>query len=456
MNAPTDWVSAIAILAAGLILGVILFVFLGKKKSRTLGGDIDLERKDLEAKRDALIQLLRDLETDPKLTPDQLSTERRRLELETANVLRQLDGLAPAPVAEDLAVPAAATTSTSSMNPAVKGFIWGAASFLMLFGLGYFVMKSANPREEGGSVTGGMMGGAQNAGAQQQAAPNDPMVKQLEAAVQQQPENLQLRNDLAQAYLERDYMMGVFEQTKFVLERAPEDSRALTFQALVRMAMGEQVPATEMLQRATKSDPKNLDAWVALAWLYAQSDNMKEAEAMIAQAATVSPADKPKLDDIFQQMKQHVAEAKMAPAAQIPASGELPPGHPPVDGAAPAQAAMPQPGMQRPVVADDGRSVHVTLELAPGAKMRTGVLYVMAKRPQGGPPVAVKRMMATNFPMTFDLGSADSMMGQPLPDSFLLEARLDSDGDAATKPPTDPSASQQNVAPGATVKLSLK
>ena len=37
-----------------------------------------------------------------------------------------------------------------------------------------------------------------------------------------------------------------------------------------------------------------------------------------------------------------------------------------------------------------------------------------------------------------------------------LEARLDSDGDAATKPPTDPSASQNDVTPGAVVKLALK
>jgi hypothetical protein len=48
------------------------------------------------------------------------------------------------------------------------------------------------------------------------------------------------------------------------------------------------------------------------------------------------------------------------------------------------------------------------------------------------------------------------MMGQPLPDKFRLEARLDSDGDAMTRPPTDPSAMQNDVAPGASVKLALK
>ena len=37
-----------------------------------------------------------------------------------------------------------------------------------------------------------------------------------------------------------------------------------------------------------------------------------------------------------------------------------------------------------------------------------------------------------------------------------LDARLDSDGDAATKPPTDPSAMQAQVAAGSVVTLTLK
>jgi len=68
----------------------------------------------------------------------------------------------------------------------------------------------------------------------------------------------------------------------------------------------------------------------------------------------------------------------------------------------------------------------------------------------------VKRMQVGSFPVTLQLSSADSMMGQPLPDKFRLEARLDSDGDAMTRTPADPSAMQNDVAPGASVKLALK
>jgi len=437
MNAPTDWVSAIAILSAGLVVGLLFVIFFNKKKSaRKIGGEKDLAYKDLHAKRDALVQQLRDLDENASVD------ERKRLERETAAVLRQLDERRGGDLVME---PSAAPAST--MNPAMKGFLWGAGSFAALGLLGYLVMQAASPRQEGGSITGG------EPSAQMQTQRPDPVVQQLEAAVQRDPENLALRNDLAQAYLERDNLMAVFEQTKLVLAKAPSDSRALTYQGLVRVAMGETELAGQMLEQATKSDPKNLDGWVARAWLYAQGDDMKKAETMIAEAAKQSPDDKARLEEVFTQMKAHVAQVKADPSMQ---ATELPQGHPPIDGAAPAQTANAQMGQTRPAPPADGKSVKVTLSLDPAAKLKAGTLYVMARPAAGGPPVAVKRLNVNAFPVTFDFGSADSMMGQPLPAQFILEARLDSDGDAATKPATDPSATRANVAPGAQVSLALK
>lgn len=438
MNAPTDWVSAIAILSAGLIVGLLFVIFFNRKKStRKLGSEKELAYKDLHAKRDALVQQLRDLDENAS------ADERRRLERETADVLRQLDERRGGDVVME---PVTAAAPASTMNPAMKGFLWGAGSFAALGLLGYLVMQAASPRQEGGSVTGGEPSA-------QMAPRPDPVVQQLEAAVQRDPENIALRNDLAQAYLERDNLMAVFEQTKFVLAKAPTDSRALTYQGLVRVAMGETELAGQMLEQATKSDPKNLDSWVARAWLYAQGDDMKKAESMIAEAAKQSPDDKTRLEEVFTQMKAHVAQMKADPSMQ---ATELPQGHPPIDGAAPTPAANAQMAQTRPAPPADGKSVKVTLSLDPGAKLKAGTLYVMARPAAGGPPVAVKRLNVSSFPVTFDFGSADSMMGQPLPGQFILEARLDSDGDAATKPATDPSASRANVAPGAQVSLALK
>ncbi|HYK03629.1 MAG TPA: tetratricopeptide repeat protein [Thermoanaerobaculia bacterium] len=426
MNAPTDWGTAVAILAAGLILGV-LFVYLFNKRKKTFSEDLVL--KDLQAKRDALVQQLR----DPGVEGD----ERTRLEVETAQVLRQLDAYKSTAPASEAAAPAAA------MDPTVKGFLWGASSVGVLVALGYFVMQQATPREEGGSLTGGFESGAQQQQQQQQQPPTSPMIQQLEAAVQKDPNNLELRNDLAQAYLQANNMMAVFEQTKFVLEKKPDDSRALTFQALVRMAMGDADAATQMLQRATQSNPKNLDGWVSLAWIYVQTDRMADAERMIAEAVKQSPGDKAQLENVFASMKQ----SKNGQPAQT-AEG-LPEGHPPVDGGTPAPPTPSTP-------AATGPSVRVTLNLDAAAKSRSGVLFVIARNPAGGPPVAAKRVMVSSFPMTVELSAADSMMGQPLPPKFRLEARLDSDGDAMTRVPTDPSAMQEGVSVGSAVTLALK
>jgi tetratricopeptide (TPR) repeat protein len=415
MNPPTDWTTPLAILVAGIILGaMVIFYFLNRRKSGPTIA-VDAERKDLEAKRDALIAQLRAL-------PDDAVDERARLETETANVLRKLDATSPLPAARG----ERQVEGPPAMNPTVKGFLWGSASTAALALLFFYVSNAATPRPQGEMATGGIT--SQQQQQQQPQAASDPMVQQLEAAVQRDPNNNQLRLDLAQMYLERDNLMGVFEQTKVVLDRDPRNARALTFGALVRMAMGEVDTATEMLQQATRNDSKSLDSWVALAWVYAQSNRMKDAEAAIGEAIKASPENRGRLEDVLAQMKSHASQ----PAQEQPAAAQAP------------QAAPQGPG------------VRVTLQLDAAATRRSGVLFVIARNPQGGPPVAVKRVMASQFPLTVELTSADSMLGQPLPASFRVEARLDSDGDAATRPPTDPSGAQDGVTPGAILTLALK
>lgn len=429
-QAPTDWVSAVAILAGGIILG-LLFLVLSRRKSAPI--EADLETRDLEAKRDALIQQLRDL--DEKATPE----ERGRLERETADVLRRLDARAASAAASRPATqqPSNPATASSSMNPTIKGFLWGAGSFAVLAAMLFFVWQKSDPREEGQPGTGS------TPMAQQQPA-TDPMIRQLEQAVAKDPQNDALRTMLAGAYFDRENVEGVLEQTSIVLQRNPDNARALTLNALMRLRNEPDV-ALQMLQRSTRIDPKDANSWVALAWVYALSGRMQDAETTVAEGIRASPESKADFEAALAQMKSHAQQAAGAPQiAAATGTDGLPPGHPPVQQ---EPSAAPAAG---------GKSVTVTLDLDPAARSRTGVLFVLARSPAGGPPVAVKRLMATNFPVTIELSAADSMMGQPLPDQFRLEARLDSDGDAMTKPPTDPSARAENVAPGATVKLALK
>jgi hypothetical protein len=88
-----------------------------------------------------------------------------------------------------------------------------------------------------------------------------------------------------------------------------------------------------------------------------------------------------------------------------------------------------------------------------------GVVFVTVRAAgvTSGPPVAVKRFSAAALPGAFAITSADSMMGQELPERVRIDARLDPDGDPLTRVATDPSASIDDVPLGSTgLRLVLK
>jgi cytochrome c-type biogenesis protein CcmH len=425
----TDWLSAAAMLLSGLVIGfMILYSMKWSKAATAAAADRELVRRDLEAKRDALVARMREMTDDD---PD-----RARLEFETAAVLRQLDtsgGQAPSP-AQRTTVPGQAGEPVlhRKRSSAFAGFAWGVLTAAMVGGVIFYVMQSAKPRAENEPTTGAAL---PNATKEQQPPQSDAVIQALEEQVAKTPDDLNLRNELAKAYFDRENLMKVFEQTEFVLKKAPGDAHALTYQALVRMAMGQNDEAQRMLETATKNDPQLVDSFVALAWLYMLRGRAADAEATMNVAMTNHPDQKARLTDVLAQMRAKAA-ARPAEAAAAPAGGAEP-------SVAPAE----------------GPVVHVTLSLAGGSTPpanATIFVYARAAGQTSGPPAAVKRLPVGSFPLSFDLSAADSMMGQPLPPSMRIEARIDSDGNAMTKSPTDLTAAQDNVSSGATVKLALQ
>jgi len=434
MSGSTDWLSAIGILLSGLVLGfMFIYTF---RKNRTAVATADLDRRDLEAKRDALIRQLRELTDDE---PE----ERTRLELEAAKVLRALETPLPAGeggaerrVRGEQATESPKATRKSQSGP-LAGFLWGAGTVAALVFLGYYVFSKAEVKQDPNQtmpMASAQGGGQQMPAQQQRPAQADPAVQKLEQEVSADPNNADKRIALARIYLDKENMMGVFEQTKAVLDKNPNDARAQTYNAIVRMAMGQLDQSTSMLNTATRTDPKLADAWVALAWIHVQKGDKTGAKAAIDSAIENVPAEADRLRDVWNQM------SNVQPS---PAMTDNP--H--------AKAALADPA-----AASSPDAIHLTLSLAPSAATKTGVLYIIARNPgeTAGPPLAVKRVNVTTFPMTVDFSSADSMMGQPLPKKMHLEARLDADGDAATKSPTDPIATADGVSTGATLALTLK
>jgi tetratricopeptide (TPR) repeat protein len=241
-------------------------------------------------------------------------------------------------------------------------------------------------------------------------------VSDLERSVQQNPDNLSLRDDLAKFYLDRNNIDGVAEQTRYVLQRNPNDARALTYSAIVHIIARQPQAAAAMLDRATQSDPNLVDAWVGMAWLSAQGGDIARAEAAMGEAKRRHPEMTARLDELMARLRT--------------------------------------PQQQQQPATSDG--VHVTLNFSGHATR--GAIFVIARAAgvTAGPPAAVKRLPISTFPITVDLSAADSMMGQPLPKKMRIEARIDSDGDPLTKDPKDPSAVLDGVVAGQSVSLTLK
>jgi len=66
------------------------------------------------------------------------------------------------------------------------------------------------------------------------------------------------------------------------------------------------------------------------------------------------------------------------------------------------------------------------------------VLFVIARTPDGGPPLAAKRLSAGRFPVEFTLGAADLMgADRSFAGPLQISARVDGDGDPLTRGPGD-------------------
>ena len=210
--------------------------------------------------------------------------------------------------------------------------------------------------------------------------------------------------------------------------------------------MGQTDVAVGMLTKALAADPELIDGYVYLALTYARMGKMRDAEATVARASKRFPDRAAEFRKFLADLRKQ--EPPPAQASTAPAAAKANP-HAGID--APADPAPRSAGARVSGTIDLDPSLRNTL--APGA-----ILFVFARAAgvTDGPPVAVKRLPAT-FPAPFELSEADSMMGQPLPDRLLIEARLDSDGDPTTRPPTDPKARLDKVKTGRTdLRLILK
>lgn len=118
-----------------------------------------------------------------------------------------------------------------------------------------------------------------------------------------------------------------------------------------------------------------------------------------------------------------------------------------------ARPAMPMAG--RPARVLTGSPITGQVLLAPELAERVppgAVLFLIARAGSSGPPVAAKLIPAPEFPHAFELGPDDRMRREmPFAGPMHLTARLDADGDAATRTAGDlRGVAEGDHSPGAT------
>ncbi len=413
-----DWVPALAMLAVGVAIGIVV-IWRSSRVSRPAPPpetvDQVLDQRDAGARLDALIAQLRELEDlASERTPVQLAAERRSLEIEAARALRDLELRSEIPAATAVGRTEEAAAAPPPPASAFRGLIWGTVTVVAVAGLVFFVTRAASDRTAGESPTGGAMEG------RPASAPMADL-EALRGMVQRNPGNTAARVDLAQALLIARDFPGVLEQTQAVLKVDPDEPRALSYEAVVRVAQGEADRALEMAQRAVSLGGDNVETWVYLAIVRAQRGERAAAVTVLEQAVSRFPNDAPALQSLLGELRGTAPGAQPAPELQAPPGGVL-----------------------------------VQVQLDPTAGMRGGTVFVFV-RPAGGggEPVAVRRSAAPAFPVAIGLLPGDSMTGS-LPETMRIEARLDADGNPATVGPDDLTGVAEDVRAGGVARVVLK
>lgn len=435
-STPVDWVSPLIVFAASLVAGALLVwrVYAWARNRARKPEAAPLALRDLLGKRDALIRQLREQEdTATKRTPEQLARERYALELDAARTLLELDthGASPVPPRRKGAggrESAAAAVPVPAGNPALRGFLWGTACMAAVGLLLFLVLRSARPREPGGSVTGETpmesAGGSPESAAPASAAAREA---QLKAALARNPEDVEVRLDLARVYMVKRNMRAAWKETQEVLQRSPGNASALTYQGLMRFAAGQPEAAVGLLKKAIASEPNLLETYLQLALVYVRLGRVPEAESTIAAASRRFPDKAAMMSEWLGRMREQAVQGQQAAADGSPSGG---------------------PGTET------SRRVTgvVDLDAALRGKVAQGAVVWLIVREAGvekGSPVAVQRFPASAFPIAFSIGEADAMAGEPFPEKVRIEARIDSDGDPLTRNPSDPSARLDGVPAGA-------
>jgi hypothetical protein len=311
-----------------------------------------------------------------KMDAEVYQAERKRLISAASVVLQKLDGETQ-------------SVNMKSVNKRMSGrSLFGYLSGTLIFFavVGFLISKYSAPRQEGGIMTGGQM----------------PETTAIDWD--------QLRQDRIDA-------------ANKVLETEPDNIEALnmlTYDALLVRDMPTAMDNMEKVRNLNSEDP---DFIVHLAMLQMTVGMYERAEIGFEHALTIRPGfPKAKLWKGYMLISMQKKEEALVVLDSITRELNLP------------EEEMLLRSLKSDLAAPPAM-ITGTVSLSEGVESPAGILFIIAKRAAigGGPPVAVKRIPNPVFPLSFDLGKSDMVMGGQWPEMVFLSARIDLDGNAMTK-----------------------
>lgn len=421
-----DWLPVLIVLGVGTLAGLWIAWRMRRSalgaSSEERAADVSLELADLERRKRELYERL-EREEEPE--------DRELLEEQAAWVLREIDrlrGEVPAETASEAAHAVAApsldrpaTAPSASGRSMLIGFLGGAAMVALVAVLVFWAGEDARPRE--GAVETPAMG------MEDDEHPSPAMtadvaarIQTLRERVEADPSDVVAHKQLALALLAAEQFFEAFEVSQSILASRPDDPDGLYVQGMVRLTMGQDEVALELLERVLEQYPNHILALAGRGMIFLRRGDREAAILVWERALEAAGGEHPDIEGLLEM-------ARSEPTAPMPAVT------PPTTETAGTAAETGSAAAAESVAGD---AYGVRIEMAPGrAAAPSSTLFVFLRDAAAGPPSAVKRIQAPVFPLEVSLGSGDSMMGRPLPESGVITARLDADGSASTESEDD-------------------
>ncbi len=227
---------------------------------------------------------------------------------------------------------------------------------------------------------------------------------------------------LARSYAMLGDLPGAAKAWARISAKVPDDADVLADWAdlLVANAKGDfSGEPDRLLARALELDPDNPKALALAGTAAFERKDFATAASLWERVLKQIPTTEPVRASVLASVNQARAGAGLAPL-----EGGAP-------AAAPASAQVAGEGTAAPLTISG--TVSIAPELA--ASVEPGqTVFVFARAPQGGMPIAALRFTAGELPAQFSFANAQRMSDAPLPEQIVVAARLSRKGDVMPQP----------------------